>query len=440
LETPVQAMIAIKNQQSKIKNNMGYAVLHLNKATGNDAGTSAHIERTIHPKNADDSRTHLNRELIPFSEGIRNRTDAIQHRIESAGIKRKIGKNQVRALRVMLSGTPEDMERIVKNGRLDEWSSDNVDWLKRTFGADNLVSAVLHLDEKTPHIHATVVPIVSGERRKAKPIAPAEGKKKYRKKDANAARLCADDVMTRDKLKAYQDSYAACMQKYGLQRGIEGSEARHINTGQYYTELYKQNQVMKEDIESLKVQKRTEQKEVDKLKGQAHGERIKESIGDLFTGSKTKKLEQENAELKDAVQHLETQLTKEKTETRNLLSKLEKQTAEKQQTLDKIFGYFPDVNEKLFIVRLCELVGFGVDLIKELLSGKRMSVTGKFYSPEFKRHFEAHKTPVHIEKSPKLRLCVDNMDIYEWFRVQNKGFLKTIGVNVQKKQDMKRGL
>jgi hypothetical protein len=39
-------------------------VLHLKKASGNDAGTSAHIERTIHPKNADEKRTHLNRELI----------------------------------------------------------------------------------------------------------------------------------------------------------------------------------------------------------------------------------------------------------------------------------------------------------------------------------------------------------------------------------------
>jgi hypothetical protein len=37
--------------------------------------------------------------------------------------------------------------------------------------------------------------------------------------------------MARDKLKSYQDSYAETMQKYGLQRGIEGSKAKHINTG-----------------------------------------------------------------------------------------------------------------------------------------------------------------------------------------------------------------
>ena len=43
---------------------MGYAVLHMEKTSGTDTAMSAHIERTIKPKNADESRTHLNRELI----------------------------------------------------------------------------------------------------------------------------------------------------------------------------------------------------------------------------------------------------------------------------------------------------------------------------------------------------------------------------------------
>ena len=41
---------------------MGYAVLHMEKTSGTDSAMSAHIERTIKPKNADESRTHLNRE------------------------------------------------------------------------------------------------------------------------------------------------------------------------------------------------------------------------------------------------------------------------------------------------------------------------------------------------------------------------------------------
>lgn len=81
---------------------MGYVVLHMEKTAGTDSGMSAHIERTISPKNADPSRTHLNRELVRFPDGVKNRTEAIQQRLETAGLTRKIGKNQVRAIRVCL--------------------------------------------------------------------------------------------------------------------------------------------------------------------------------------------------------------------------------------------------------------------------------------------------------------------------------------------------
>lgn len=91
---------------------MGFAVLHIQKPKGNDSGTSAHIERKVKPDNADASRTHLNKEFIEFPEGVENRTQAIQHRIENAEIGRKIRHDQVRALQVMLSGSPEDMQRI----------------------------------------------------------------------------------------------------------------------------------------------------------------------------------------------------------------------------------------------------------------------------------------------------------------------------------------
>ena len=73
----------------------------------------------------------------------------------------------------------------------------------KDFRKRKCVSAVLHLNEKTPHIHATVVPIVRGERRKAK-LERAKntqnGKRTYRTKK-DRPRLCTDDVMAREKLK-----------------------------------------------------------------------------------------------------------------------------------------------------------------------------------------------------------------------------------------------
>ena len=91
---------------------MGYVVLHIEKAAGTDAAMSGHVERRITPANVITTLTYLNEELVEFPKGVTNRTEAIQHRLDNAGLERKIGKNQVRALRVMLSGSPEDMKRI----------------------------------------------------------------------------------------------------------------------------------------------------------------------------------------------------------------------------------------------------------------------------------------------------------------------------------------
>ncbi|MCC8089218.1 MAG: plasmid recombination protein [Rikenellaceae bacterium] len=105
---------------------MGYAVLHLDKAKGNDSGISAHIERTIQPKNVDPELTSLNKELIEFPEGIENRTQAIQHRIETANVARKVTSDQVRAIRLILTGTHQDMIRINEQAKLDQWCTDNI--------------------------------------------------------------------------------------------------------------------------------------------------------------------------------------------------------------------------------------------------------------------------------------------------------------------------
>lgn len=69
---------------------MGYISIQINKAKGSaDTGASDHIERKTTPKNADPTRTHLNRELVEFPDGVSDRTEAISHRIRTAGIKRK---------------------------------------------------------------------------------------------------------------------------------------------------------------------------------------------------------------------------------------------------------------------------------------------------------------------------------------------------------------
>ena len=252
---------------------MGYISIQINKAKGSaDTGASDHIERKTMPKNADPSRTHLNRELVRFPDGVADRTEAISHRIRTAGIRRKITPDQVRAIRIVLSGTHEDMIKVQNEGRLAEWCDDNLQWLHRTFGRENTVSAVLHMDEHTPHIHATVVPIVTGERRKAK-RKQMEGRRTYRKK-ANAVRLCADDLLTRERLVAYHDSYAAVMAKYGLQRGIRGSEARHTTTAQYYRDLKRQTGELEANVQQLQTEQQQAEQQLDEVRKEIKSEKL----------------------------------------------------------------------------------------------------------------------------------------------------------------------
>jgi molybdopterin converting factor small subunit len=421
---------------------MGYAVLHLEKTNGTDSAMSAHIERTIAPKNADPERTHLNRELIAFPDGVRNRTQAIQHRLDNAGLQRKIGKNQVRAIRVLLTGSNENMKRIEAENKLDEWCNDNIRWLGETYGTKNIVSAVLHLDETTPHIHATLVPIVNTERKKKK--SEAQVKKNYRKKNPNAPRLSADDVMTRTKLKEYQDTYAETMAKYGLQRGIDGSEARHIGTSQYYRELFAKNEELKENIDELLKKQTDTEKKLSQVKSEVSKEKFKNAkaemganlmngVNSLFGNSKVK---QQQAEIEE----LQSENTTLKDENRSL--KTEMQTLQKEYTttidklraeLKKVYEIYPKLRELLSIEKMCRFVGFSDDLTKQILTGDKVGFKGSLYSAEYKQKFSTVHSVAQMEPEPKqpekLRLAIDGVDIIEWFRLKYREFQQSVGID-----------
>ena len=418
---------------------MGYAVLHLDKAKGADSGMSAHIERTIHPKNADPTRTHLNRELIQFPEGVTSRTQAIQHRLDTAGLKRKIGKNQVQAIRILLTGTHEDMVQIEKEGRLDEWCQDNIDWLQKTYGIDNVVSVVLHMDESTPHLHATVIPIVKTERKRKK--KGEEVKRTYRKK-APAPRLCADDVMSRTKLKSYQNTYAAAMQKYGLQRGIDGSEAQHISTHEYYRSLMLQGKSLQEDVDELLKRKEQEEKELAKVKAEKKTEELKNTaaktanvalkgINSILGSNKISKLEKENERLQgeitsrdDQIKELQSEVEKQKEwhaeDIRYTKLQMEKAINERQRTIDKILRWFPLVGEYLRVESECLMHGFSEEQTDKLVHGQALKFRGYLQADKRSPRVWAESVTAQIIKmaKDKLQLTVEQSPIIQWIQQQ----------------------
>lgn len=129
------------------------------------------------------------------------------------------------------------------------------------------------MDESTPHIHATLVPLVRGERKRKK--KEEQVSKRYRKKPTDMPRLCADEIMTRNKLKSYQETYAEAMKRYGLQRGIDDSKVKHISTREYYRELLCQTGELQINVQQLKEQQQIAQEELKQVKKEMHTERLK---------------------------------------------------------------------------------------------------------------------------------------------------------------------
>jgi len=424
----------------------------MEKAHGSDSGTTAHIERFIIPKNADPTRTHLNRKLIEYPDGVKDRSAAVQRRLEEAGLTRKIGSNQVRAIRINVSATPEDMERIEREGRLDEWCADNLKYFADTFGKENIVAAHLHLDEKTPHMHVTLVPIVKGERKRKK--REEQAKKRYRKKPTDTVRLCADDIMTRLKLKSYQDTYAEAMAKYGLQRGIDGSKARHKSTQQYYRDIQKLADDLKAEVVDLQQQKETAREELrrakkgietEKRKGAAPpaAANIAESVGSLFGSNKVKTLERENTALhrevadheetiealQDRIQTMQADHSRQmaEVERKHRREIADKETKHKEEisflkTVIAKAAWFPYFREMLRIENLCRLVGFDERQTATLVKGKPLEYAGELYSEEHGRKFTTERAGFQVLKDPtdgtKLVLAIDRKPIVEWFKEQ----------------------
>ena len=442
---------------------MGNFTFDVKKAKGtSDTTQSDHIERKIIPHNADPTRTHLNMALVTYPDGVNGRDEAIAHRLQTAGIKRKITNDQVRVVRIVMSGTHEDMMAIYRNGKLGEWCQDSIRYLYDTFGRDNVVSAHLHMDEKTPHIHAAVVPIVTGERRKAKK-EQANGKRKYRKK-STAVRLCADDLFNRQTLIAYHDGYAKVMAKYGLKRGVRGSEARHTTTTQYYRELKKMNDALELESKRLKEEKIEAEQELKQVKSEIRTDKLKSvatdaatalasGVSSLFGSGKMKSLERKNEDLRDeiaiqneTIEQLQSNIKQMQVEHQKQMQEVKKSYEEenRKQTeyIDNILRYFPYVEKLMPMIKyLSEKMGFTDDLIRKLCTFKEVSVTDKLYSSEHNQSFSANGAICSLKQDREghFDLNIDGVSRHSWFRRKKDEFMEALGLPTSRRSH-NRGL
>lgn len=197
------------------------------KGSGSISGKSDHNYRQAQVPNADPDRKHLNQEYVLNYETL---AKAIQGRIENAGIK-QIRQDAVKGMEFILTASPERFPRdehgqYTGDYRDHPWVKANLDFMKQQYGP-NLVAFTLHQDEKTPHIHAIVVPITQDKR------------------------LCAKELFCPKTLRQLQTDYAQAMKPFGLERGIEGSRAIHRDMKQVYGLQQQERQAIERDLKTV---------------------------------------------------------------------------------------------------------------------------------------------------------------------------------------------
>jgi len=211
---------------------LSFLVCHLQKMkAGGISAMQAHCQREMENTSNPDidfSKTHLNYDLQnmePINYGQK------WHQIINQNLKtdRAIRKDAVRLCSVIVSSDREFFKTL-SPGRQKQFFEDSYNFLKDLYGEKNIISATVHLDETTPHLHFQFVPLKNGK-------------------------LCAKQIINRESLRELQDEiYNFVGIKYDMERGIKTRS--HIPIAEFKAQTAQKQQelqaMIQKSIETLK--------------------------------------------------------------------------------------------------------------------------------------------------------------------------------------------
>lgn len=258
--------------------------------------------------------------------------------------------------------------------------------------------------------------------------------------------------MNRDRLVAYHDDYAKVMERYGLQRGVRGSEARHTTTAQYYRDLKRQTGELETDVQQLQSEKKAAEKRLLQIKREIGTERLEvvkteaktaiiAKVGSLLGSGEIKELKQENQQLRDdvvardeSIERLQIMMQKQREQYSRELVKVQgkhikeldetrKEISRLSQMIKKACAWLPLLKELFRMERLCRVVGFSTEQTAKLMLGEKIEHNGTLYSEEYKRNFVTDKVTAQIVTAStvgknKLVLIINRKNVSDWFREQ----------------------
>ena len=190
---------------------MPYAILRTAKLTslGSVGGSAQHNFRERDTPNADPERTALNR-----TSGAQSSKELVAGVKARLATQDKVRKNAVLAVEYFVGASPEWFSQADPKQR-EAYFDQAEKWLKERHGAENVIAVTRQYDETSPHVCAYVVPI-----------------------DPKGKLNCSHFLDGREKLTQMQTDFADKVgRQFGLERGIEGSKAKHKTIKQYYAEI-----------------------------------------------------------------------------------------------------------------------------------------------------------------------------------------------------------
>ena len=153
----------------------------------------------------DPTRTRENYNLIKRQ---RSYTHFINDRIAALDLPTKVRKDAVLMCSFVVGSDRQFFGKLSLQEQ-QQFFVDCTRFFAERYGEDNIISAVVHMDETTPHLHLNLIPIAD-------------------------RRLSAKTLFDRKSLQALQtDFHSAVGKKWGLQRGREGSQAKHLSTAEF---------------------------------------------------------------------------------------------------------------------------------------------------------------------------------------------------------------
>ena len=158
-------------------------------------------------KDIDWSKTHENVDLLNQQERFRT---VVSNRIAELNLPKALRKDATVMTQCLVTSDSAFFEKMSRAEQTDYFRK-SLDFIEKRYGKENMVSATIHYDEKTPHMHVNFVP-VTGD-----------------------GRLSARDLFSPAKLRKLQDDYnRTCRENgYDLERGELHSKKEHLSVDEF---------------------------------------------------------------------------------------------------------------------------------------------------------------------------------------------------------------